>query len=204
MTEPRGPTRASGGRASLAASVLAAALSSACCWLPLVLLTFGASAAGVSAVFERWRPIFAVVAFAFLSAGFYSIYLRRPACADGSCGPQRHRPGAATQISFWLTAALVAALVLFPRYATDLVPLVRPEAAVSADQFTWRYQVAGLTCEGCAVALQERLREIDGVVQAEVDFARGTVVVRATRADRRDQVAQAAVELGFNLSPQTD
>ena len=65
-----GNTGARSQRFTLGGSVVAAVLSSACCWLPLLLLAFGASAAGVSAFFERWRPAFLVVAIGLLGAGF--------------------------------------------------------------------------------------------------------------------------------------
>ena len=39
-------------------SVASALAASACCWLPLVLVAFGASTAGLSAAFERVRPWF--------------------------------------------------------------------------------------------------------------------------------------------------
>lgn len=80
---------ASGHRASFVAaggSVLAAIFSSACCWLPLVLIVFGVSAAGVAGFFEAWRPYFIASAVATLGFGFYTVYFRRQlGAADSAC-----------------------------------------------------------------------------------------------------------------------
>ena len=71
----------------------AAILGSACCWLPLLLLTLGAGASAAGAVtntIEKFRPVFAVVAIGLVGAAFYFTYFRRPASAPGEscCAPQ--------------------------------------------------------------------------------------------------------------------
>ncbi len=54
-----GPSRVErAGLLAVGASVFSAILASACCWLPLLLVAFGTSAAGASAAFERVRPFF--------------------------------------------------------------------------------------------------------------------------------------------------
>jgi len=50
------------GRLSTPAAVGSAILSSACCWLPLLLLAFGLSAGGVAGFFETVRPYFLAAA----------------------------------------------------------------------------------------------------------------------------------------------
>ena len=65
------------GLVTVGGSVLAALIASACCWLPLLLVTFGVSAAGVSAQFESVRPYFLALTAVLLGAGFYFSYFRR-------------------------------------------------------------------------------------------------------------------------------
>jgi len=50
--------------------VLAALNASACCWLPLLLVTVGVSTAGVSAQFETVRPYSFALTAVLLGAGF--------------------------------------------------------------------------------------------------------------------------------------
>ena len=50
------PRAARAGAWASAGAVVSAVFSSACCWLPLLLVAFGASAAGVAGFFEAQRP----------------------------------------------------------------------------------------------------------------------------------------------------
>jgi hypothetical protein len=68
-------------------SVAAGILASACCWLPLLFLAAGVSATAVGAfanTIEALRPIFSVLAVAFLGATWYFTYFRRPAQASST------------------------------------------------------------------------------------------------------------------------
>lgn len=199
-------------RASIGGAVTAAVLSSACCWLPLLLLAFGASAAGVSAFFERWRPLLATVAIVMLGIGFYLVYFRRAKCADDACGstacaPRSRRRSVFTQVMLWFAAALVAAFVLFPRYAGVVARAVyggSPAAAAApsdASLIVQRYTVEGMTCEACAVTLQAELAGIDGVVSTEVDYATKSALVRSTDAVEDTEVSEAAKRHGYKATP---
>ena len=200
---------------SIGGAVAAAVASSACCWLPLLLLAFGASAAGVSAFFERWRPVLATVAIVLLGAGFYLVYFRRAKCADDACGTAvcASRAGGGSvfaQVSLWLAAALVAAFVLFPQYAGVVARAVygdSPAAATAPSDASFavqRYAVEGMTCEGCAVTLQADLAKLEGVVSAEVDYTTKSVQVRTTGAALDEQVSEAARRHGYKATPVPD
>lgn len=193
-------------------SVLAAALSSACCWLPLLLLAFGASAAGVSAFFERWRPVLATVAIVMLGIGFYLVYFRRAKCADHACGtaacaPRSGKGRALTQVMLWFAAVLVAAFVLFPWYAGVVARAVYGKStttftgASDASLVVQRYNVEGMTCEACAVTLQADLLKIDGVVGATVDYATKSARVETTDPDIQNEVLATAKRHGYTATP---
>ena len=55
-------------------AVFTAIMGSACCWLPLLLIAFGFSAAGVGAFFEQYRPYFLTATFALLAVAWYFTY----------------------------------------------------------------------------------------------------------------------------------
>jgi copper chaperone CopZ len=55
-------------------AVFTAIMGSACCWLPLLLIAFGFSAAGVGSFFEQYRPYFLTATFTLLSVAWYFTY----------------------------------------------------------------------------------------------------------------------------------
>lgn len=207
-------TRTAGGNAgarserfTLGGSVVAAVLSSACCWLPLLLLAFGASAAGVSAFFERWRPVFLVVAVALLGAGFYVVYFRKAACADGACEAAPRSRRVFSQAMLWVAALLVAAFALFPKYAGTVARTfygsrgADESAAVVTGAALHRFSVEGMSCEACATTLQADLEKIDGIASARVDYAAKTAEVYSDAAGVGSLVQAAAQRHGYRATP---
>jgi len=202
-----GNTGARSQRFTLGGSVVAAVLSSACCWLPLLLLAFGASAAGVSAFFERWRPAFLVVAIGLLGAGFYLVYFRRAACVDGSCAAAPRSRRVFSQTMLWFAAVLVGAFALFPRYAGTVARTfygtrsANTPAAVVTGATLHRFTVEGMSCEACATTLQADLERLDAVASARVDYATRTAEVYSDAADVEPLVQAAAERHGYRAIP---
>lgn len=191
-------------RFTLGGSVVAAVLSSACCWLPLLLLTFGASAAGVSAFFERWRPVFLVVAVVLLGGGFYVVYFRKAACVDGACESAPRPRRVFSQVMLWTAALLVAAFGLFPKYAGAVAGAIsgsREATPGAADAARHSYAVEGMSCEACAVTLQAELERLDAVASAHVDYATKLAEVRGDAPDLDARVAEAAAKHGYRTTP---
>lgn len=108
----------SAGRPELAAagSVIAAALSSACCWLPLLLIAVGLSAGGLSPAFATLRPWLMGVAVVSLVFGVWSNE-RRPRTREGcGCATVRSRRRALNRVMLAISALGVVAFALFPQY----------------------------------------------------------------------------------------
>lgn len=103
---------------SLLASTLAAIGASACCVLPLVLLTLGIGGAWVAqlAKLEPFRPIFVLITLIFLALAWRKLYRAPQACAaDQPCANDRII--ARQRALFWITAMPLAALLVFPWFA---------------------------------------------------------------------------------------
>jgi len=71
-----GTARPREARALLAtlAALLTAVIGSACCWLPLLLIAVGFSAAGVGSFFEQYRPYLLSITFALLGLAWWFMY----------------------------------------------------------------------------------------------------------------------------------
>lgn len=92
-----------------AGGVLGAFLASACCIVPLVLVTLGVSGAWIGnlTALEPYKPLTSGMALVFIGLGFWHVYFRqRPACLEGSyCArPQSSR---ITTIALWGASVLV-------------------------------------------------------------------------------------------------
>lgn len=193
------------GALAVGGSLVAAVLSSACCWLPLLLIALGASAAGVAGVFEVYRPYLMAVAVCSLGFGFYRIYFRRQQCRPGSaCAAPNRRLRVLSQVTLWTATALVAAFVFFPNYVGYVLGSPTPSSARTDDAGLVRveFQIAGMTCEGCATRLHGALVELPGVQAAEVDFATKTAIVRFDPLEpvASDRVIEAVRAVGFSAT----
>lgn len=186
-------------------SVLAAILSSACCWLPLVLIAFGVSAAGVAGFFEAYRPYFITGALVMLGIGFYTVYFRRETCApDSACTAPNRRLRAFSRVMLWTATGLVGAFVFFPNYVGHLFAAPTSESALAPDVrlSTARFRIEGMTCEGCTSGLRTTLAKLADVASVEVDYPTKTAVVRynADRPRVADQVIEAVKANGYSAA----
>ena len=100
---------------SITAGVVSALGASACCVLPLALVSVGIGGAWVSQLraLERFSPIFIAAALAAFAYAFYRLYMVPARCEPGaSCAtpPTRRRQ----RIAFWISLVAAKALILFP------------------------------------------------------------------------------------------
>ena len=164
-----------------AGSVVSAVASSACCWLPLVLIAFGASAVGVASFFEKYRPIFLTLAAVLLGAGFYFNYFRKETCAPGSaCAVPRPGLRRFNRITLWVATAFVVAFALFPSYVGLVVGGAKANLAEprEAGVQTLVLGIDGMTCEGCPGILAKALSAVPGVNAVEVSYEDKSALVK--------------------------
>lgn len=188
------------GGLAVAGATLTAALSSACCWLPLLLLAAGVSTAGVSGFLETYRIPSLVASAALLGAGFHMAYFRKPRCApDGSCSKPSRRLARFNKAVLWMATLCVAAFALFPTYARALIA---PRTPVAVDGRTVTLRIEGMTCEGCAGGIEMELGEVSGVLAAQVlyDEARAAVVVSSSTPPSAAELVAAVERAGYRAT----
>nr|WP_262384573.1 heavy metal-associated domain-containing protein [Actinoplanes teichomyceticus] len=61
------------------------------------------------------------------------------------------------------------------------------------------YQIAGMTCGGCAGRVSRQLTDLPGVRDVSVDVASGAVTVTSTERLDDDSVAAAVTAAGYQL-----
>lgn len=198
MPSGRGGLWAAGG------SVGSAVLASACCWVPLALLAIGASAAGISAAFEKTRPLFLGVAAVLLGTGFYLNYFRNRTAACSPCAAPRPKLRRFNRATLWVSTVVVLAVALFPHYVSSLIamgsPAVAAQAASGAPTTTLR--IGGMTCEGCAAVVHSALMKVPGVGGASVSYPQGRALITLDpdTPPSNESLIVAVEKVGFQAS----
>jgi len=186
-------------------SILAALVASACCWLPLLLLAFGVSAAGISAKFEAVRPYFLGGAAVLLAGGFYLSYFRKPACDPGdSCATPSKQLSRFNRVMLWVATVLVLGIGLFPNYVGLIASQqgqATPPNAVATEKVSVR--IEGMTCEACTRHVKEELLTVPGVASASVNYSEGlaTVFFEPSHPPLRSQLVEAVLRAGYKVAP---
>lgn len=194
----------SAGQARFAAmsSLLAAALSSACCWLPLLLVGVGVSAGGVSVAFASFRPWLIGFAVASLGFGVWINERRSRATEACECAPGYRRRRMLNRFMLAISAMGVVAFALFPRYV-DAVLGQRPPINTSRAAQEVTLHVEGMTCTGCVTGIETALRRLPGVVLADASYDDGTVVVGLApdASLGTDALMRAVAQAGYSAAP---
>lgn len=175
-------------------TVLSAIMASACCWLPLVLLAFGVSGAGIAGALDAYRPVFIALTVVFLAAAFYFTYRpRKAASASEDCCATAHdccaTPGPTgkrrfdmmtwNKVMLWGVTILAVAFLFFPSYMKFFLTGGGADAPARNDPLvrTTTFSVQGMTCEGCSVLVEKAVKKVPGVLGVSVDYERKRAVV---------------------------
>ena len=203
-----GSTEGRMGRAAAGSAVLAAVLSSACCWLPLVLIGAGTSAAGVAAFFEDYRVHFLVGATSLLCLGLYYVYFRRPTCAPGeACAAPNPRVQRTNRVTLWLATAFFLLFATFPEYIAELNGSGSASSLATAADLAPKmtvvehsYRLEGMTCEGCTVHARKAIAALPGVQSVDVSYPTKTASVSMTDEVPLKDLADALSEYGYRIT----
>jgi len=152
--------------------------ASACCTIPLALVTLGVggSLVGTFTAMEPYRPFFigiAVLALGFV--GFRELQRsRRPDCeCEGEMSDNKRRTFLAAGLM--ITVSLIASPWIIRSTSAN-------DAFVAAAEFSGLHQVVleveGMTCKLCDVTVSKALTNLDGVKEALVTFEPPQAIVR--------------------------
>lgn len=159
--------------ALIGGSILVAALSSACCWLPLLAVGLGFSAVGFGTVFEQYRLVLLAMAAGFLVGAVVLQRRRRRACEGDACPPPR---GSGLMLPI-VGGIGVLAFAVVPEVIAWTQPDEERQSVVADDELVVTYVVNGMTCEGCTSLLVSYLEDQAEIRVASVDYASGTARV---------------------------
>jgi len=138
-----------------------------------------------------------------LGVGFYYNYLRKPDCETGDAC-ETPRPGLRrfNRSMLWLATVAAVVLAFFPSYATVFTAGETPPAqnyeAVASTQLI--LDVRGMTCEACAVSIQNELAAVPGVLRSDVDYSggRATILIQADTPPSTSDLLAAVDRAGYS------
>ena len=99
----------------LLAGTLTAVGASACCVIPLILLTLGIGGSWLSSLslLEPYRPLFIGATLLLLLFSFHRIYLASRVCDPGSSCAQ-HNAIKRLRLAFWIISTIALGLIALP------------------------------------------------------------------------------------------
>jgi copper chaperone CopZ len=163
----------------------------------------GLSAAGIATFFERFRPLFLIVAAVLLGLGFYLNYFRKERCGPSeACETPNPRLRRMNRAMLWISTVLVVAFTLFPDYVGHLFGVQSTAAeSTTASTDTWTIAINGMTCAGCEAAVNQSLAEVAGVVHVTASYADegATITVDSDSPPTRMALAAAVGKAGYSL-----
>jgi copper chaperone CopZ len=201
-----------GARWGLAAAISAAVAASACCTVPLLLVSLGVGGAWVGSLtaFEPYRPLF--IALTVGALGYVAWREWRAArlaasgvdcdCDDDAVQPRTRRAilgvGALAAVLLLASPWLVRATSGPP--SSTMLPAGAPLATAQVV-----LSVEGMSCASCDVTVERALLAVEGVDGADVSFEppRAVVSFDPTRATVADLMAATAAA-GYPTTPATD
>jgi len=164
--------------ALIGGSILVAALSSACCWLPLLAVGLGFSAVGFGTVFEQYRLVLLALAAGFLAGAVVLQRRSLRACESDTCPPPR---GSGLMLPV-VGGIGILAFAVVPEVIAWTQPDEQPLTVVADDELVATYVVTGMTCEGCTGMLVSYLEDQPEIRGATVDYASRTARVEFLRS----------------------
>jgi mercuric ion transport protein len=188
------------GRATLSmvGAVTAALAASACCLVPAALAAVGLSGAGFGAALAPYRIYFLIGTGVALAVAFWLVYRKR----KDACGCAIPRARRVTRIALWGTTVVAVALMAHPLLADGSAQAGDKSEPARA---TLRLNVRGMDCRECTATIASRIKKVEGVVSASVDYESGIAVVRHDGRAGLDAAAIAAVkDAGFTATVHRD
>ena len=104
---------------------------------------------------------------------------------------------------FALPALLISSLLVACDCGCFDEPVAQVPAASAVTPVTLTWEVRGMTCGGCAEAIQAKVAKVDGVESCTVSHEEASAVVVADPAQQA-AIEDAITRLGFEANPQAD
>jgi len=151
-------------------TITAAVGASLCCTGPVLLTAVGATSLAGFTFLEPLRPYLSLAAIGLLGSAFWRSY--RPAAGHDCCPIEEKSRLNRQRALLWITSAVVAAFLAFPYFSANYVFATGdiPQDPMGSGNQVQTWQIAGMTCSGCALGLEASLIREPGMEYCEVRY----------------------------------
>ncbi len=193
---------------SMSAALGAAVAASACCTIPLALVSLGVGGAWIGSLtaLEPYRWLFIPLAVGALGYAGYNEWAlsRRPDCECETIFSSRTRRALLGVGTLAVLALVVSPWLVAPSpgTATQRARAVSPSSSTPASFQQVVLDVEGMTCSACTVTVRKALEGVDGVYSAEATYEPPEAVVRFDPATVSvEDLTRATKTAGFPSQP---
>lgn len=184
------------------AAVGAGVLASACCTVPLLLVTLGVGGAWVASftALEPFRPYFIALALGVLAYAGYREYrnARGPQCDCEVTLNDRARRASLVVGALITLGLIVSPWVIKGTSDVSAAEVFVPERSLEEAVL----DIRGMTCDACAVTVHTALTRLDGVASAQVTYEPPRAIVRYDpKVVSLDEIVRATANVGYPSKP---
>ncbi len=65
-----------------------------------------------------------------------------------------------------------------------------------------KFKISGMTCAACSARVEKVTKQVDGVVNAEVNLLAGTMIAEVNNVDVSDKIVRAVIQAGYEAQPE--
>ena len=158
-------------RSLLMSGIISSLSASLCCLTPLVIVLLGLGGISVALSFLRYRLYFLVLGFLFLGVATY-IFLKRD---YGKCNINAiKKEKSAIALSLILMIGIYVILTYFvipPLLISNVEKILARNEATGDSVSELKVKINGMTCECNIADIQYNLMQINGILNASIDYA---------------------------------
>ncbi len=187
---------ASQGFSPIAAALISLLPHSICCGVPLLLIALGLGGLSTASYLAHYHVPLTIVGIAALVYGGY-VYWRnyhRQTCSCHSCSRMSQRCALCLLcMAAFIQVGMLALIVS----SADAAPTEADLAAATLEN-KLAFQLTGLHCPGCAVEMEFKVEEMEGVESASIQFSKKLLTLLTTSPGvNPESLANDLEELGY-------
>ncbi len=148
--------------------IKAGVISSSCCILPLVLVILGLGSIGTALKISQYRIYFIGLSLIFLISSLFLYFKKNKSCH-------------AVNKKMFVGTAIITQLLIFILLFYALAPIIAQSvySKSSTNTFVTKssntrkivLEIDGMTCSSCAYGIEYQLKQLDGIIEANVSFS---------------------------------